>query len=189
MRRPRAGSEVSFRVRLVRAVLRTCLLVGLAAQAASVVVISYGVHLRTLSDRFGAYEKSVLAEMDAKSQGRDSAPGTAVGMILASTWWFVGCIMLFPLFIVIFALFLLRVITQWNRTIALLGSGALAVPCCLVAFAQSRSALEALDWGFATLGGGELLHGIGLVLSAIGAPYVALRTRASYHRPSRSAEV
>lgn len=170
-------------------VLRTCLLVGLVVQAASVVIISYGIHLRTQSDRFESYEKSVLAEVDVKSQGRDYGPGIAVGMILASTWWFVGCIMLFPLFTVIFALFLLHVIAQWNRIFALLGTGALAVVCCIVAFSQTRSALNAFDWGFTTLGAGELFHAMGLVITAIGAPYVALRTRESHLRPLRSAVV
>jgi hypothetical protein len=189
MRAPEAKAKIHPGVRQVRAVLRLCLLVGLAAQAASVVVISYGIHLRTRSERFEEYQESVLAEMNARSQGRDSGPGIAVGMVLASTWWFVGCLMLLPLFILIFALFLLHVIAKWNRTVMLLGIGTLAVVCLIVVLSQSRSALNSFNWGFLTLRAGETFHAVGLVLTASGAPLVALRTWDSHHRPSCSAVV
>jgi hypothetical protein len=173
----------------VRAALKTCLLVGLVAQPASVVIISYGVHLRTHSARFEEHEKAVWDRIIAEDRGKDYGPGIGLGMALASSWLFVGCIMLFPLFTIIFALFAIHSLVQWNRTAALVGSGALAVACCLVAFGQPRSALTSFDWGFIVLGAGELFHAVGLVLAAIGAPYVALRIRDSHLRPSCSSVV
>jgi hypothetical protein len=163
---------------------RECLYAGLVTQAVSVFIISYGVHLKTQSDRFEEHERSVENRIIAKNPGKDLAPGLAVGMAAASSWMFHCCVMYFFTFACTFSLLVLHAIALYSRVLAIGATGGFCLFCLWFAYAILQGGWHAWEWGFITLAAGEILTAIGLLLTVIGAPCVVLRTDQAQPRTS-----
>jgi hypothetical protein len=134
----------------------------------SVVLSSYGTHLKSESPQLEEYETEARERMAAANPGSDGGSGIGIGIILASTWQFVGCVSAFMALVLMGGLLFVHAIALWNRKAAYLATGALALLCMLFVYTLSQSAKHHLDWGFDTLGSGELLVALALLLVAVG---------------------
>ena len=140
---------------------------ALLALWVSVPVVALGTYWKSIAPQYPAYEREASARMRAGDSGRDRGPAIAIGLALASAWPFVAVCSAFVAGAATCGVLVVQCVTMWRRVAGVLASVVVGACCALAAFAAGSSAAESFRWGFAVLGGGEVLAAAGFSLAAV----------------------
>ena len=141
---------------------------GLVLIWTSVVVITIGTHLQTLSPRFAEFEQAAVKQ-EAGTDGEERFnPAGRMALVLSFTWQFQCCFCGFLALVFMVGGLGIRVIRQRYRELALIGAGAFGLGCLVGAVLAVGDAVRNFQWGFVTLGIGFLFSAVGLVVGGLG---------------------
>jgi len=157
---------------------RACLLTGIGFIWLSVVVVSWGTHLRTQSSNFETYRLATFREHAGTTEERLNPVGR-MALVMSFSWQFEFCFGAFVAAVLMAGLLGIRAVSRRYRNLSLFLAIAFSLGCLAGAVGNVSEARECFQWGFVTLGVGHLLCTAGLSSVSLAVARFSLRVMRS----------